>query len=128
MYSPLCIDLERLVARVMDCAFVVHRELGPGFREKIYQRALGLELDSRGMKFELEKRIDVRFKDWRIPGQQIDLLVEEVVLVEAKVVPRLRHLHRSQVLSYLKTLDLRIGLLINFNVPVLKDGFKRVIR
>ncbi|MBA3297052.1 MAG: GxxExxY protein [Acidobacteria bacterium] len=83
----------------MDCAFAVHRELGPGFREKIYQRALGLELDSRGLTFESEKRIDVKFKEWRIPGQQLDLLVESLVLVEAKVVPKLRPLHRCQVLA-----------------------------
>ena len=70
----------------------------------------------------------MRYKEWQIPGQTVDLLVESSVLVEVKVVPKLRPMHRLQVLSYLKTLDLRIGLLINFNVPVLKDGFKRVIR
>ena len=112
----------------MDCAFTVHRLLGPGFREKIYERALCLELDACGLKFESEKSIQVRFKEWLIPGQKIDLLVEGFVLVETKVVPKLRPLHRLQVLSYLKTMDLRLGLLINFNVPVLKDGFKRVVR
>src|SRR5687767_11502089 len=112
----------------MDCAFAVHRLLGPGFREKIYERALCLEMDASGLKFECEKPIDVRFREWLIPGQKVDLLVEGGILVEMKVVPKLRRLHRLQVLSYLKTLDLRIGLLINFNVPVLKDGFKRVVR
>jgi GxxExxY protein len=112
----------------MDCAFAVHRLLGPGFREKIYERALCLELDASGLKFECEKPIDVRFREWLIPGQKVDLLVEGCILVEMKVVPKLRRLHRLQVLSYMKTLDLRIGLLINFNVPVLKDGFKRVVR
>jgi GxxExxY protein len=112
----------------MDCAFSVHRLLGPGFREKIYERALCLELDASGLKFESEKPIEVRFREWLIPGQKVDLLVEGCILVETKVVPRLRPLHRLQVLSYMKTLDLRIGLLINFNVPVLKDGFKRVVR
>ena len=112
----------------MDCAFAVHRALGPGFKEKIYQRATCPELDARGLKFECEKAIEVRFKEWRIPGQKIDLLVEQFVLVEMKVVPKLRPLHTAQVVSYLKTLDLQIGLLINFNVTVLKDGFKRVVR
>ena len=113
---------------VMDCAFAVHRSLGPGFREIIYVRALRLELDAQKLKFESEKKILVRYRQWEIPGQKVDLLVESTVLVEVKVVPRLRPMHRLQVLSYLKTLDLRIGLLINFNVPVLKNGFKRVIR
>ena len=126
--SPLALEEEKVVRRVMDAAFTVHRALGPGFREKIYHRALCLELDSEGLKFECEKSIEVRFKDWRIPGQKIDLLVEKFVLVETKVVPKIRRIHRAQVLSYLKTLDLRIGLLINFNVAVLKDGFKRVVR
>ena len=112
----------------MDCTFAVHPALGPGFKEKIYQRATCLELDARGLKFECEKAIEVRFKEWRIPGQKIDLLVEQFVLVEMKVVPKLRPLHTAQVVSYLKTLDLQIGLLINFNVTVLKDGFKRVVR
>jgi len=112
----------------MDCAFSVHRVLGPGFRESIYARALHLELDSCGLKFESEKLIDVRFRQWLIPGQRVDLLVEGCVLVETKVVPRLRPLHRLQVLSDLKTLNLRVGLLINFNVGVLKEGFKRVVR
>ena len=126
--SPLTQEQEGLVRRVMDCAFAVHRILGPGFRERVYQRALSLELDSRGLKFEAEKQIEVRFREWLIPGQRLDLLVEKFVLVEAKVVPKLRPLHTAQVVSYLKTLDLHIGLLINFNVPVLKQGFKRVVR
>lgn len=128
MLSPLPSETEVIVRGVMDCAFTVHRALGPGFREKIYVRALCLELDAQKLKFETDKNILVRYKQWQIPGQTVDLLVESSVLVEAKVVPRLRPMHRLQVLSYLKTLNLRIGLLINFNVPVLEDGFKRVIR
>ena len=126
--SPLAADTEALVSAVMDCAFTVHRALGPGFREVIYKRAVCLELDSRGLRFESERQILVRFKTWQIPGQKVDLIVGDAVLVELKAVPRLRPIHRSQVLSYLKTLDLRIGLLVNFNCVVLKDGFKRVIR
>ena len=128
LLSPLSPETEAVVRRVMDCAFSVHRSLGPGFREKIYVQALCLELDEQKLKFEAQKSILVRYKQWQTPGQTVDLLVESSVLVEAKVVPRLRPMHRLQVLSYLKTLDLRIGLLINFNVPVLKDGFRRVIR
>lgn len=128
LLSPLPPETEAVVRRVMDCAFTVHRALGPGFLEKIYVRALYLELEEQKLKFEAEKNILVRYKRWNIPGQTVDLIVESAVLIEAKVVPKLRPIHRLQVLSYLKTLDLRIGLLINFNAPVLKDGFKRVIR
>ena len=105
----------------------MHNILGPGFKECIYDRAFCLELDSRGLKFEREKRIEVKYKTWRIPGQKIDLIVGGVVLVELKAVPQIKRIHRRQVLSYLKTLDLRIGLLMNFNVELYKHGVKRVV-
>ena len=111
----------------MDCAFAVHRALGPGFKESIYKQALCLEMDAQGLKFEREKPIDVTYKHWKIPGQRVDLLVEGAVLVEIKSVPKLRKIHASQVVSYLKTLNLRIGLLVNFKARVLKEGFRRVI-
>jgi GxxExxY protein len=78
----------------------------------------------RHLRFECEKKIEVRYKQWTIPGQIIDLIVADVVLVEIKTVPRLRPVHRKQVLSYLKTLDLRIGLLMNFSAEVLKQGLR----
>ena len=125
--SPLSVDQERIVSQTIDCAFAVHRTLGPGFREKIYKRAYCLELDSRNLSFECEKPILVAYKQHQIPGQTVDLIVNGIVLVEMKTVPRLRPVHRAQVISYLKTLKLRVGLLINFNVPVLKDGLRRIV-
>jgi GxxExxY protein len=125
--SPLTAEQEKTVSDAMDCGFTVHRVLGPGFKEKIYERAYCLELESRQIKFESEKRIDVRYKTWQIPGQKVDLIVESIVLIEIKAVPRLRPIHRAQVLSYLRTTGLRVGLLINFNAIALKDGFQRII-
>jgi GxxExxY protein len=125
--SSLSDSEELLVSAVMDVGFCVHRELGPGFREKIYQRAFCLELDARGLAFECEKRIEVKYKEWRIPGQTVDLVVGGVVLVELKTVPKVRALYRRQVLSYLKTMDLRIGLIFNFNTELMKHGFRRVV-
>jgi len=125
--SPLNPDQENIGGQVIDCGFTVHRALGPGFREKIYSRAYCLELDSRGLRFECEKPILVRYKEWEIPGQKVDLIVEEIVLVEIKTVPRLRSVHRAQVLSYLKTTGLRVGLLMNFNVGILKHGLRRIV-
>jgi GxxExxY protein len=86
-----------------------------------------LELEARKLRFETEKPIYVVYRDWQIPGQRVDLIVEGVVLVELKSVRRLRNIHRSQVLSYLKTTQLRLGLLINFHVPLLRNGIRRVI-
>jgi GxxExxY protein len=107
--SPLGAEQEAIVTQVIDCGFTVHRALGPGFREKIYARAFRLELDSRNLCYECEKPILVRYKEWEIPGQKIDLVVEDLVLVEIKAVPRLRPVHRAQVISYLKTTGLRLA-------------------
>jgi GxxExxY protein len=125
--SPLSEREEQVFTWAMDCAFAVHRELGPGYREKIYDMAYSLELDSRGLRFERQKKIDVRYKQWVIPGQRIDLVLEGVVLVEIKAVPKLLKLYERQVRSYLKTMELRAGLLVNFNTVLLKNGMRRII-
>ena len=126
--SPLSPEIEAIVTEVIDVGFNVYDTLGPGFKECIYERAFCLELEARGMTFECEKKIEVKYKNWRIPGQKVDLIVAGVVLVELKAVPQLKKIHRRQVLSYLKTLDLRIGLLMNFNVTFFKTNIKRVLR
>lgn len=126
-FLPLSPECEAVVAACIGCAIAVHRELGPGFREIIYERAFCLELDSRQLRFECEKPISVRYKEWTIPGQRIDLIVAESVLIEIKTVPRLRRIHRSQVISYLRTTGLRVGLLFNFNARLLRDGMQRII-
>jgi GxxExxY protein len=125
--SHLPPEEEAIVEDAVDCGYTVHRVLGPGFRELIYQRAYCLELHARGIKFEAEKPIMVRYKSWEIPGQKVDLIVAGIVLVEIKAVPRLRRIHRAQALSYLKTLNLKIALVINFNGETFKGNVKRVV-
>ena len=125
--SPLTDSDERLVTEIVDCGFQVHSVPGPGFRERIYAQAFKLELHSRGVTFECEKAIDVRYKEWKIPGQRIDLLIAGTVIVEIKAIPRLTALHRKQVLSYLKTMKLPVGLLMNFNSAYYKHGVRRVV-
>ena len=126
-HSDLSPELEEIVSAVIGCAIAVHRELGPGFKESIYHRAFRLELDERGILFESEKPILVRYRQWLIPGQKLDLIIAEKVLAELKAVPRLRAMHRYQVQSYLKTTSLPIGLLLNFNAPLMKNGIQRVL-
>ena len=121
-------EVEAFATTCVDVAVCVHRELGPGFKEKIYHRAFCLELDARGVSFETEKSIEVRYKTWRIPGQKVDLLVGGILLIEIKTVPKLRQIHRLQALSYLKTLDLRLGLVLNFSATLMKHGIRRVAR
>jgi GxxExxY protein len=127
VHSPLTAEEEAILRRAVDVGYTVHRELGPGFKEKIYEEAYCLELEARNIRFERQKRIDVRFKGKLIPGQKIDSLLEDTVLIELKAVPRLRRIHRAQLISYLKTTGLRAGLVINFNTEWFKTGVKRVI-
>ena len=107
-------EQEELITTALDCGLTVHRVLGPGDKEKIYQRAFCLELDSRGISFECEKPVDVQYKQWKIPGQRIDLIVSGVVLVEIKAVSELCDEHRAQVHNYLRITGFKLGLLVNF--------------
>jgi GxxExxY protein len=125
-YSDLTTEQEAIVSETIGCGIAVHKELGPGFRECIYHRAFRLELASRGISYESDKPILVKYREWSIPGQKVDLIVAGIVLVELKAVPRLRLLHRYQVQSYLRTTGLPIGLLMNFNSTLLKNGLLRV--
>ena len=127
VYSPLTVEEETIVRKSVDVGYTVHRELGPGFKERIYEEAFCLELSSRGMRFERQKRIEVRYKQQSIPGQKVDLIVEGTVLIELKSVPRLRRIHKAQVISYLKTTGLRVGLVMNFNSEWFKTGLRRVV-
>jgi GxxExxY protein len=126
-HADLSSEHEAIVSSTIGCAIDVHRELGPGFKESIYHTAFRLELKSRGIQFESEKAILVKYRQWTIPGQRIDLIVEGTVLVEVKAVPKLRPLHKYQVQSYLRTTGLPVGLLLNFNAPLLWDGLERVL-
>jgi len=126
VYTPLNEADEAVVTHVIGSAITVHRTLGPGFKESIYHHAFRLELESRGISFESEKPVLVKYRDWTIPGQRVDLIVAGVVLIEIKVVPKIRALHRAQVLSYLRTTGLRVGVIINFNTTLMKHGIQRV--
>jgi GxxExxY protein len=125
VYTPLSEADEGIVTETLNSAFAVHRTLGPGFKEKIYHRAFLLELDSRGIGFESEKPILVKYKTWEIPGQKVDLIVGGVVLIKA--VPKIRAIHRAQALSYLRTTGLRVALILNFNARLLKHGTQRLV-
>jgi GxxExxY protein len=127
--STLSPELEDLIQRVIGAAIEVHRHLGPGFVEKIYERALLHELRLRGIKVESQKEIVVPYKDILIAGQQLDLLVEKQLVLELKAVDHLSAVHEAQIMSYLKATGLRAGLLFNFNVKMLKEGgIRRIVR
>lgn len=125
--SPLTAEVERVMSQTIECAFRVHRELGPGFLESVYRRAMYFELDRAGLMCQCEQCVNVKYREIEIPGQRVDLIVSNLVVVELKAVSRLDDVHRAQLISYLRTLGLRGGLLINFHVAVLRAGLKRVV-
>lgn len=121
-------DVEAMATRCIDCAMQVHRHLGPGFKGLIYHRAFCLELDANGIAYQSELPIMVKYKSWTIPGQKVDLIVGRLVLVEIKAVPKIKRVHQCQVVSYLRTLDMRLGLILNFAAELMKHGIRRVAR
>ena len=125
--SNLPNELETLVRNVIGAAIEVHRHLGPGFLENIYEQALCYELSTRGITFERQKEIVVPYKNISISGQRLDIVVEGQVIVELKTVEQLLPLHEAQILSYLKSTGMKVGLLMNFNVKQLKTGIKRMV-
>lgn len=125
--SVLSAETEDVIRRLIGCALEVHRELGAGYLETIYQRALLFELGRQGLSHRAEHPIQVHYKGDLLHGQRIDLIVESQVVVEVKAVARLEPIHWSQVVSYLRATRLRAGLLINFNERLLRHGIKRIV-
>src|SRR5262245_19346307 len=118
---------EHLIRRVIGCCINVHRELGPGLLEMIYQKAVALELESAGIPYEKEKRYPVQYRGKRLYIHRLDLVVGDRLVVELKAVERFHPVHHAQVLSCLRISQKKVCLLINFNVPVLPQGIKRIV-
>ena len=120
--------INELTHKVIGCAIAVHRVLGPGLLESAYQRCLELEFKYQGLKFEAQKSLSLTYREELIPEvYRLDFVVEQLVIVEVKSVQRWESVFEAQLLTYLKLTSLHLGLLINFNVPILKDGIKRVV-
>jgi GxxExxY protein len=125
--SPLSDDEELIVHEIVGSALAVHRELGPGYLESFYRKAMCFEMRSRGVAFECEKAVEVSYRGELLGTHRIDLVVQGLIVVELKAVERLDVVHRNQVVAYLKATKLRVGLLVNFNAALLKQGLQRVV-
>ncbi len=125
--TPLSEELENVIHRTIGCCITVHKTLGPGLLERIYVRAVCMELAAQDIPFEREKRFPVSYRGELLWHQRIDLVIDRQLIVEIKSVAQLAPLHRGQVLTYLRVAKLSAGLLINFNVAVLPDGLRRVV-
>ena len=119
-------ETDALTHAVIGAAIEVHRVLGPGLLESIYEEALCHEFSLRGIRFERQKAVEVRYKDISIKGQRLDLLVEDSLIVEIKSLGTLPAVAMSQVLSYLRATGLHRALLIKFGERLLKDGINRI--
>ena len=125
---PIPAGTEALARQVVDASLAVHRSLGPGLLESVYQVCLDYELRKRDVDVEREVVLPVAYDGVRLDaGLRLDLLVGRLVVVELKAVEALLPVHKAQVLTYLKLTGHRLGLLINFNVPLIRDGIKRIV-
>ncbi len=121
-------DLEETTGEVVDAAYKLHTRLGPGLLESVYEVVLARELERRGLKVEHQKPVAFDFDGLHFDeGLRVDLLVEGVVVVELKSVENLAPVHSKQVLTYLRLLDLPVGLLINFGAATMKEGLHRIV-
>lgn len=119
---------DELSNKVLGCAIDVHRELGPGLLESTYEQCLAFELSRAKVPFKLQVELPVDYKQIRLDcGYRIDLLVDERLIVELKCVDQLLPIHEAQILTYMKLAAVNVGLLINFNVTVLKRGVRRFV-
>ncbi len=117
-----------LTYEIINCALEVHNFLGPGLLESVYQKALIHELKLRGFKIDYEVPIEIYYKDINVGDSlRLDILVNEEIVIELKSVENVLPVHKKQLLTYLRLLDLEVGLLINFNVSLLKEGITRIV-
>lgn len=126
--KPACDpETELAVERAIGCAITVHKILGPGYAEGVYHDAFGLELDHHGISFERERPVPILYRGHVLKTHRLDIVIEGRVLVELKAVERLERIHHAQVVGYLRSSGLRVGLLMNFNSVLLKSAMRRIV-
>jgi len=127
-FAPIPAETERIGKIVLDAAFKVHTVLGPGLLESVYQVAMKHVIEKGGALVEIEVKQPIMFEDVKLEsGLRIDMLVENCVIAELKSVEKMNPVYEAQLMTYLRLSENRLGFLINFNVPHLKDGIKRMI-
>lgn len=119
---------DKLSNLIIGCAIEVHRNLGPGLLESAYKECLFYELEKAGLNVKKELPFPVTYKELKLKyGYRLDLLVEDLVIIELKAVEKITNIHKSQLLTYLKLGKYKLGLLINFNESILKNGINRIV-
>jgi GxxExxY protein len=128
MYQKLSEKEEVIAKQIVDIAISIHKQLGPGLLESVYAKCFYFELTNRGINFEKEKPVPIIYNNLKIDeGLRLDCLVEDLIIIEFKAQENYHPVWEAQLLSYLKLTQKRLGFLINFHVPLMKDGVKRII-
>jgi iron complex transport system substrate-binding protein len=121
-------NVEELASIVVDCAFHLHSDLGPGLLETVYEAILTNQLEDKGLYVERQKPVPIRYQGVELnEGFRLDMLVEKELVIELKSVENIHPVHPKQLLTYLRLMDLPLGLLINFGAPLMKEGLHRVV-
>ena len=127
-FKPLSENEESIARKVVDAAYTVHKKLGPGLLEKVYEICFCHELSKRGLKYQRQVEVPIVYDGIVFnEGLRLDVFVEKLIICELKAVDELNPVYEPQILSYLKLTNKRLGFLINFNVPIIKRGIKRII-
>jgi len=122
------VEFDKLSNQVIGCSIEVHRALGPGLLESTYEQCLARELILAKIPFKLQCPLPVEYKGIHLDcGYRVDILVDDSLIVELKAVEKVLGIHEAQLLTYMKLANIKVGLLINFNVPVLKEGIQRFV-
>lgn len=121
-------DYERIGKEIVDCCLSVHREMGPGLLESVYEMSLMKEFELRGINAECQVAVPLVYKGYELSKEfRLDILVENEIIIELKATETVSPIHVAQIISYLKLTDKRLGYLINFNVPLMKNGVQRFV-
>lgn len=121
-------NIEEIGKKIVNAAIKVHRALGPGLLESVYQKCLTYELEKKGLGVRCEVPLPVQYEDIKIDaGFRADMIIEDLVIIENKTVDQIAPIHEAQLLTYLKITDINLGFLLNWNVPLMRDGIKRMV-
>jgi GxxExxY protein len=124
----LKVNINELSSKIIGAAIEVHKALGPGLLESAYEECLCHEQSLRGLSFESQKPLPILYKGKRLDcGYRLDIVVENAIILELKSCEKIEPIHKAQLLTYLKLSGLKLGLLLNFNVPVMRDGIVRIV-
>ena len=127
-YNDVDINVDDVSKEIVDSIFNVHKTIGPGYLEKIYEDCLCIEFEKRKISFQRQYPIKFEYSGVRIPTEfRLDIVVENSILIELKAVEKMHPVYDAQIYSYLKSSNLPLGFLVNFNVPLIKDGIKRFV-